>query len=127
MTTQKIQLLISDKDQKALYALLNSSRSDSVLPLEEELSKATVLPEDQLPADVVALQSIVKVKDLESGRETEFQLVFPHEARMEEQKVSVLVPMGMAVIGLRAGQTYEWPMPGGKTKHFQVISAHRLA
>jgi hypothetical protein len=34
--------------------------------------------------------------------------------------------MGMAVIGLRAGQSYEWPMPGGKVKHFQIVSARRL-
>lgn len=127
MSTQKAQLLISDKDMRALYALLNTRRAEGVSPLEEELSKATILPESDLPADVVSIQSTVRVKDLDSGQETEFQLVFPHEAKVEEKKISILVPMGMAVIGLRAGQTYEWPMPGGKTKHFRVISARRLA
>lgn len=127
MNTQKEQLLISDKDMRALYALLNTRHAEGVSPLEEELSKATVLPEEKMPADVVSIQSRVRVKDLDSGQESEFQLVFPHEAKVEERKISILVPMGMAVIGLRAGQTYEWPMPGGKTKHFQVLSAHRLA
>lgn len=127
MNTQKPQLLISDKDMRALYALLNTRRAEGLNPLEEELSKATVLPEAEVPADVVTIQSLVKVKDLDSGQETEFQLVFPHEAKVEERKISILVPMGMAVIGLRTGQTYEWPMPGGKTKHFQVVSASRLA
>lgn len=127
MNTQKTQLLISDKDMRALYALLNTRHAEGVSPLEEELSKATVLPEEKMPEDVVSILSNVRVKDLDSGHETEFQLVFPHEANVEDKKVSVLVPMGIAVIGLRAGQTYEWPMPGGKTKHFQVISANRLA
>jgi regulator of nucleoside diphosphate kinase len=127
VTTQKNQLLISDKDMRALYALLNTRRAEGLNPLEEELSKATVVPEEKMPPDVVSIQSMVRVKDLDSGQETEFQLVFPHEAKVEEKKVSILVPMGMAVIGLRAGQTYEWPMPGGKTKHFRVISSHRLA
>lgn len=127
MTKQKEQLLISDKDMRALYALLNTRLAEGLSPLEEELSKATVLPEEKMPADVVSILSVVRVKDLDSGQESEFQLVFPHEAKVEEKKISILVPMGMAVIGLRAGQTYEWPMPGGKTKHFQVVSAHRLA
>lgn len=127
MNTQKAQLLISDKDMRALYALLNTRRAEALSQLEEELSKATVLPEEKMPEDVVSILSNVRVKDLDSGQETEFQLVFPHEAKVEEKKISILVPMGMAVIGLRAGQTYEWPMPGGKTKHFQVVSTHRLA
>lgn len=125
MNTQKVQLLISDKDQKALYALIGSRNSDTFAPLEEELSRAQVLPESDLPGDVVTLNSTVRVQDTDSGQESEMQLVLPHEANINENKISVLVPMGMALIGLRAGQTYEWVMPGGKTKHFKVISARR--
>ena len=74
----------------------------------------------EVPPDVVAMRSWVRVKDLESGYEAVYRIVFPSEANAAEKRISVLAPMGTALLGLRAGATVEWLAPAGM-RRFRVL------
>lgn len=117
--------MVSKQDYDTLVSLASGARSEMANQLEEELSKAVVIANDKLPADVVSIHSKVHVVDLDSGTDSELTLVFPHEADANSLKVSILAPMGMALIGLRAGQAYQCKMPNGKDKHFKVTAVEK--
>lgn len=115
-------LILTEKDFQKISYLLEYSESDVADFLQKELDRATVVPLEKLPKDVVAMHSALKYEDLDSGKVTECTLVFPEEAKIEENKVSILAPLGAALIGLRVGQSIHWPTPSGKTKHLKVTS-----
>lgn len=81
--------------------------------LEEELDRAeTVAPRD-VPADVITMRSTVRLRDLNTGEEMVYTLVFPTEANYDEGKISVLAPVGTAMLGYRVGDAIEWQVPSG--------------
>jgi regulator of nucleoside diphosphate kinase len=118
-------LIVSDLDFDNLTSLTASGSSEAMGQLEEKLGKTTVVPLENLPEDVASMHSTVRLLDLDSGLESELTLVFPHEADMSQNKVSILAPMGVALIGLRSGESCQWPMPNGKTRHFIVKAVSR--
>lgn len=125
MSTQD-NLIISQPDFERLSSLVKSASSEIVELLEEELSRASIVPPSDVPSDVVSMNSKVRFENLETGKENEVTLVYPHEANIQENKISILTPIGSALIGLRVGQTIEWPFPDGSTKKLKVISVeHR--
>ena len=81
--------------------------------LQSELERALVLAADEVPAGVVTIDSLVRVVDLDSGKRSVLTLVLPHEAEVAERRISVLAPIGTALLGFRAGDDVEWVMPGG--------------
>ncbi len=119
------QIILSETDYGKISSLLQIARSEHSEFLEQELDRAAIVPDSELPADVVAMNSSVRYRDLESGDETSVVLVYPHEANVEKGWVSVLAPLGAALIGLRAGQNIRWPLPGGRKKNLQVLSISR--
>ena len=85
--------------------------------LEAELERALVMEAGRaLPSDVVTLDSRVAVVDLDSGMERLFTVVLPSKANLDEGRISVLAPLGMAVLGYRAGQEIAWDVPGGRRR-----------
>lgn len=81
--------------------------------LEKELDDAVLVPSDQMPVDFVTLNTRMRVRDLDSNDEESIQLVFPSDANFREGKISILTPVGTALIGYRAGDTVEWKIPSG--------------
>ena len=81
--------------------------------LEEELERAEVVEPADMPPDVVTMRSKVQVKDLGSGQDTVYTLVFPRDADVNAGRLSVLAPIGTALLGYRQGDEIEWPVPGG--------------
>jgi regulator of nucleoside diphosphate kinase len=81
--------------------------------LDDELRRAKVVAPKSVPNDVITMNSKVRVKDLDSGRETIYQLVFPGDADIKQNKISILAPVGTALIGFRVGETLEWKAPAG--------------
>lgn len=120
-------LTLTTRDYEKLTSLVNITHSEASELLEEELTRATIVADDQLPSDVVAMNSKVNFKDLDTNKESEVILVYPHDANIEENKVSILAPVGSALIGLKVGQTIKWPMPNGKEKNLQVTSVTHLS
>ncbi|MEY4549970.1 MAG: hypothetical protein RL685_6165 [Pseudomonadota bacterium] len=90
--------------------------------LEDELARATVVPDDALPPDRVALDSRVQFRDEATGRVRDVTLVMPSQATVSEGRISVLSPVGSALIGLRVQDRIEWPLPGGKVGKLRVLN-----
>jgi len=84
-----------------------------ILDLRDELERAVVVDPKDVPQGVVTMRSVVRLLDLDTKKEEEYRLVYPHEADIREGKISVLAPIGTAIIGARAGETIEWSVPNG--------------
>lgn len=120
------QLVVRLDDYKLLTAYLNNWNGKTMVErrsaqeLQEELKKAKLVEKDEFPADIVRLNS--KVKIMAEGREDimELILVMPDKADMKERKISVVAPVGAALIGFRQGQKVSWQVPAGK-KTFTIL------
>jgi regulator of nucleoside diphosphate kinase len=89
--------------------------------LEAELLRAKVVPSDQIPRDVVTMNSRVVFEDEQTGERREVTLVYPREADIDAGKISILVPIGTALLGLRVGQSIDWELPSGEKHRYRVI------
>jgi regulator of nucleoside diphosphate kinase len=81
--------------------------------LEQELEWAQVVSPQDIPDDVVTMNSQARIRDLDSNEEMVFTLVFPIDADYERGRISVFAPIGTALLGYRAGDIIEWKVPGG--------------
>lgn len=115
-------LLITQRDYEKLSSLLSGIRSNSTELLEEELNRAQIISANDIPKDVVTMNSKVSFMDLDSEKEWTVSLVYPHAANVEEDRISILAPVGVALIGLKVGQEINWPLPNGRAKRLKVIS-----
>jgi regulator of nucleoside diphosphate kinase len=113
-------IFIIDTDAAKLRSLLASRTGSRVgrdqehlLDLAVELERAVVVDADAVPRGVVTPGSRVEIVDLQSGERRGLTLVFPLEADPAQGRVSVLAPLGCALIGCREGEVVEWEMPGG--------------
>ena len=115
------QILITREDKKRLLRILPrldteyADREDLVL-LGEELERAMEVEADAVPADVVTLDSTVRVTDLESGTPMDYTIVMPGEANYDTGRISVLAPLGTALLGYRVGDEIEWEVPRGVSR-----------
>ncbi len=91
----------------------DSRDSKHLKELEDELLRAEVVEPQDIPADVITMNSQICLKDLDSGEEPVYTLVFPNDARLEENRISILAPVGTALLGYRVGDTIKWKVPGG--------------
>lgn len=113
------RLFITDTDRDRLEKLLLGTRQwssrdkEHLQALEEELDKAHTVESREIPGDVVTMRSQVRVRDMKSGKEMDLSVVFPSEADSEQGKISVLAPIGTALLGGRVGDIVERKVPGG--------------
>ena len=116
-------ILITRVDCDRLEALLDS-RAVRSLPgldaLRVELERAEVVEPREIPREVATMNSKVKFIEDASGKTFELTLVYPQQAGQPES-ISILAPVGSALLGLRVGQTIQWPMPGGKTSELRLL------
>ena len=115
-------IYITDRDMKQLRELLeearrfNSHSRTALAELETELERAQVVASDQIPADVITMHSTARLIDVETGEEMVYTLVFPHEADIDQHRISVLAPIGIAILGYRVGDSLEWQVPEGLSR-----------
>lgn len=113
------EIVITQFDHDRLSALLDRLRreheiwSGAAAALEEELDRATIVPPAQVPADTVTMNSEVHVVDLDNDEEIRVRVVFPGAAAPRAGKISVLAPLGLALLGASVGDEISWGMPGG--------------
>lgn len=88
--------------------------------LADELDRAIVVPSDRIPRDVVTMNSRLIYADESAGTRREVELVFPNEADPLTGRVSVLAPVGCALLGLRVGQSIDWNLPNGHVHRLRV-------
>ena len=84
---------------------------ESLEKLQDELDRAHIVDSTAVPGDVVTMNSRVRFKDLNTNEDKVYMLVFPSEAKLELQKISVLAPIGTAILGWGVGDTVEWRCP----------------
>jgi regulator of nucleoside diphosphate kinase len=93
-----------------------SQRYRYLLGLKQELEYSVILAPEEMPADVVTMNSQVCINDLSNGGTVTVTLVFPQEADYEQKKVSLLAPLGAALLGCHAGEEICYEAPGGRKK-----------
>jgi regulator of nucleoside diphosphate kinase len=128
-------IIVTDRDSSRLRGLLGGQSPASfrdqghLSQLQSELERALVLAADEVPAGVVTIDSMVRVVDLDSGKRSVLTLVLPQEADVAQRRISVLAPIGTALLGFRAGDDVEWVMPGGiRRLHIEhVIQPNQVA
>lgn len=128
-------IYIADDDRAKLDTLLrlmaarHDLQTDYPTALAGELRRARVVPRSQLPPDVVTMNSTVRLRDLETGEEETYTLVYPADADIGANKLSVLAPVGTALLGYRTGDVVEWPVPAGVSRFRieEVVSQPRRA
>jgi regulator of nucleoside diphosphate kinase len=125
---QKIKdpLIVRKDDYELIVSYLkgNSSRNlfdrHNAEELNAELRKAKLVTKDNFPADVVRLNSKVKIKDETEKKVLEVMLVTPEKADIKQNMVSIMSPVGTALIGYRKGQKVNWKVPSG-LKTFTIL------
>ena len=122
----KKPIVITSQDKRRRENLLaemcRDRRVDGDLKsLDEELHRASIVDPKDVPADVITMNSRAEMRDLESGETESFTLVFPAEANIEEDKISVLAPIGAGMLGYRVGDEFEWNVPDG-VRRMQVVN-----
>jgi regulator of nucleoside diphosphate kinase len=122
------QIFITDFDMKRFRWLIDNSYrfdqvyKDDLLNLDKELKNAKVVEPKDIPANVITMNSKFRIKDLATNKETVHTLVFPFDADSENKRLSVLAPIGLAVIGYRVGDEIEFEDNGEKKKiHIEEI------
>lgn len=112
-------LRISGKDHERLRFLVNAviqsqpRLREKLEPLKIELERADVLPAEVIPSTVVVMGSRVEIEDRESGEVDTYTLVYPENADGAAGRLSILAPIGTAIIGFAQGDTFAWKTPGG--------------
>jgi len=120
-------IIVSSHDMDRLDAMLESpavSKTPAALALADELNRATVLAPDQIPEGIVMMHSRVECEDDVTGEKHVLNLVFPREADVDQGRVSVLAPVGSALLGLSVGQSIDWDAPGGRRLKLRVTAVH---
>jgi regulator of nucleoside diphosphate kinase len=120
MSTRTIY--ITEYDHLRLRQLINEAGStdyrgsEYLENLELELEKSKVVTPKEVPPDVVTMNTKVRLVDLEENDEMEYTLVFPDQADLSQNKISVLAPLGTAMLGYREGDTFSFKTPRGEAK-----------
>lgn len=118
MDTRQIQITQSDliKLREAIFEAKNSGYRSTIYihKLEGELDRAVIVDPHEVPADVITMNSGVLLTDLVHNDQMELTLVFPEEGSKGGGRVSILAPIGCAMLGYRVGDEFEWDTPDGK-------------
>lgn len=131
MRTTKEKLILAKDDYEIIMAHLRQGLSKSTYEpqnadaLKQEMKKAKVVANEKVPDNIVKLNSIVRIRETGSEKTRELQLVTPDKADIKENKISILSPIGTALIGFGEGKEIEWNVPGGK-KTFQILEVTNL-
>ena len=117
MARKRIIITRADHDRLEelfLCRVADAFRSKPYLDdLRGELNVAAIVDPGEVPSNVITMNSIVRLRDLKAKETETFTLVYPEEANVVEGKLSVLAPLGTAILGCRVGDLVRWRVPGG--------------
>jgi regulator of nucleoside diphosphate kinase len=112
------KIIISERDAERLETLLDSLPANAFpgkAQLEAELERADIVAPQDVPPTVVTMNSTVKFRVSSSNEEFRLTLVYPRDMDQSGKTISILAPVGSAMLGLSQGDEIEWPSPGGGT------------
>lgn len=116
------KLTLCTSDLQKIQKLLEAANSDSAKALEQKLIGAKVVADSVLPASVVALDSMVTLREASTKATVRVQVVEPEAVDSDELKISVLSPMGAALIGLSQGESIEWQVSDQLKRTLVIIA-----
>ena len=117
-------IIINEFDAERIDRLLEQpayANSPVANALNDELDRAQMCAPEDMPHDVVSMNSQVKFRDLTTGEERVRTLVFPANMTDSATQLSVMAPVGAALLGFRTGSTIHWELPGGTSTHLEVL------
>jgi regulator of nucleoside diphosphate kinase len=123
------QIIITEDDHAKLMRLihlgdgLTSRDLADVRALADELALARIVAPEDVPSDVITLNSRAELLDLDTNERMEFTIVLPYEADLLEEKISVLAPLGRGMLGYRVGDVFEQATPHG-ARRLQVLQVY---
>ncbi len=115
-------IYITDNDMRRLRELIMVARQFKkeeeryLQELEAELNRATIIKSQDVPPDVITMNAEVHLRDLNMKEEITYTLVFPDQADASQGRVSILAPIGTALLGYSVGDVIEWKVPAGVAK-----------
>ncbi len=116
------RIILSKIDFSRIHKSIHDARQMNTIGKNEaenllnELISAKVVSPDEIPADVVTMNSIVKISFMNTNKTLQLQIVYPDRANMKENKISIFSPVATALIGYRVADEIEWIIPSGLTK-----------
>ena len=123
MNAKRTRIILTSLDFDRLEALLDSMPANAFAgraELQAELERAEIVAPDQVPPDVVTMNSTVRFTIAETGETFRLTLVYPKDVGGDAGRISVLAPVGSALLGLSVGDEMQWPRPGGGVSTVRV-------
>jgi len=120
------KLFITAYDKQRLEELIEvatefgNHRRNDLEDLAAELKNASVVDSREIPPNVVTMNTKVLLRDIDTDEKMTYSLVFPTDADISAGQISILAPVGTAILGYEEGTTVEWPMPSGKTRRIKI-------
>lgn len=121
-TVRADRITITDNDRQRLGSMLQSQiafetgERRQLEDLEIKLEQAQFVPPEKAPRNLVTMNSVVRLRDLETDEPEIYRLVYPQEAQIADQRLSILAPVGSAILGRREGSVVEWPVLAGRCR-----------
>ncbi|WKZ70100.1 MAG: nucleoside diphosphate kinase regulator [Melioribacteraceae bacterium] len=115
-------IYITKEDKTKLKKLISFSSGyrqldkKTIQDLKSEVERAEVITDEERINDIITMNSTVRLKDLKSGVEFTYTLVYPDQANIAENKISIFAPIGTAMLGYKVGEIIEWKVPAGKRR-----------
>ena len=115
-------IYITDNDMKRLRELIKVAREFDnedkkyLRELEDELNKGEVINSRDVPHDVITMNSKIRLRDINTQKDMVYWLVFPDDSNADQGKISILAPIGTALLGYKVGDIIKWKVPAGVTK-----------
>ncbi|MDX2465414.1 MAG: nucleoside diphosphate kinase regulator [Porticoccus sp.] len=119
-------IVVKESDFKKLMSLLQSADTDIATTLEQELTHANIVEDKRYPKNAVCMGSLVTYVELISNQRKTIRLVYPDQANLDEMKVSVLSPVGCALIGMKRNCSIDWKMLNNQHVKFKVESVEQI-
>lgn len=114
-------ILLTERDYLRIRHLLSFKSSGDYENLEIEIERAKIIAENEIPPGLVTMNSKVTFLTVQEDKTMTFTITYPSEANFAEGKISILAPLGSALIGLRVGQEINWMFPDQKTKTLRIL------
>lgn len=132
MVDTEVQIILAKNEFEIIMSYLRGGLGRTTFnrqeaqELEAELKRAKLVDGSELPSDVVRLNSLVTVRDEANGKTMEIKIVTPEHADIRQRKISVVSPIGTALLGFPKGQQISWKVPAGK-KVFTILDVQNPA
>lgn len=125
MSTNSNPVILCETDYKKLteIVVLDKKAEETGNTLAHELSRATVVKDEEFPEGNVRIGSFVRILDVDAKKERDFKVVMPADADIQARRISILTPMAAAIIGFKAGDQVQWKMPSGM-KTLKVVEVN---